>query len=420
VGFKNSGTVFADAYASSLTGAVSKVQIGIGSAVQAVRQTFNQGNITTTNNPLDMAVNGNGFFQVQLQNGGFALTRNGQFNVDVKGNIVTQLGDKLMGYQIVDSNTGNVTMPEKPNSTHYRDLVIPTKGVGASPTNEISLSLNLSADAEAIAKPALPADPIDVDKSETYTYSTATKIFDSAGKEHTLSYYFVRRSDVVDPAATPPAYSQWEVYTVLDNRPSTMDLNATINFDGAGKIFSVAPELGTITVDGEVVNAPTNGALLDLTFDTPRDVDPSLISIEYGTITQYGGQSIPREITQNGSPQGEIAGLSISRNGVIQARYTNGVSKDIGMVGLTTVRNNNGLSPIGNNYWVETPESGSLTPGEPGAGLNGVISAGQVEESNVDLTQELVQMIIQQRNYQANAQSIRTQDQILQTLVNLR
>ncbi len=137
-------------------------------------------------------------------------------------------------------------------------------------------------------------------------------------------------------------------------------------------------------------------------------------------ITQFGGKSTPRELTQNGSAPGEIAGLSISRNGTIQARYTNGITKDIGIVNLTTVRNNNGLSPIGNNYWVETPESGGFARGEPGNGLNGVISAGQVEESNVDLTQELVQMIIQQRNYQANAQSIRTQDQILQTLVNLR
>ncbi|MDY0048634.1 MAG: flagellar hook protein FlgE [Thauera propionica] len=391
VGFKNSGTVFADAYASSLTGAVSKVQIGIGSAVQAVRQAFTQGNITTTSNPLDMAINGNGFFEVELQSGGFALTRNGQFNIDKQGYIVTPLGDRLMGYQVEDPISGDVRAPATVTADSFRTMVIPSTGVGAAATTEVGLSLNLSADAETIDGATTPLDPND---PETYSYSTALKIFDSLGKEHSLSLYFVRRTDVVN--------STWDVYTVLDNDTATLPAtpNATLNFDGLGKLV------------------PPSDFVLNSNLGP--DADPSVINVDMGLITQFGGSSTPRELTQNGSAPGEIAGLSISRNGTIQARYTNGITKDIGIVNLTTVRNNNGLSPIGNNYWVETPESGGFARGEPGNGLNGVISAGQVEESNVDLTQELVQMIIQQRNYQANAQSIRTQDQILQTLVNLR
>lgn len=393
VGFKNSGTVFADAYASSLTGAVSKVQIGIGSAVQAVRQSFTQGNITTTSNPLDMAINGNGFFEVELQSGGFALTRNGQFNIDKQGYIVTPLGDRLMGYQEVDPVSGDVRAPATVSADAFRTLVIPSTGVGAAATDKVGLNLNLSADTATIDGTTTPLDPNDPD---TYTYSTALKIFDSLGKEHSLSLYFARRTDVVN--------SSWDVYTVVDNDVSTLQLApTTLNFDGLGKL---APP-------------PTPSSFV-LNSNLGSDAAPSVITVDMGAITQFGGKSTPRELTQNGSAPGEIAGLSISRNGTIQARYTNGITKDIGIVNLTTVRNNNGLSPIGNNYWVETPESGGFARGEPGNGLNGVISAGQVEESNVDLTQELVQMIIQQRNYQANAQSIRTQDQILQTLVNLR
>lgn len=410
VGFKNSGTVFADAYASSLTGAVSKIQIGIGSAVQAVRQAFTQGNITTTSNPLDMAINGNGFFEIELQNGGYALTRNGQFDINKQGYIVTALGDRLMGYQMVDPVSGDVYAPATASVYSFRPLVVPAAGVGAVQTTEMSLSLNLSADAETIDGVAIPLDPND---PLTYTYSTGIKIFDTLGKEHTLSFYFARRTDTVDTAATPPSYSEWDVYTVVDNDTSTLTHNSTIGFDGLGRVAEVTPH---VTAG---VTPPTNGSVFSALLGTDA-VNPSESTLGLNAITQFGGDSKPRELTQNGAAPGEIAGLSISRNGVIQARYSNGITKDIAIVNLTTVRNNNGLSPIGNNYWVETPESGGYARGTPGNGVNGVISAGQVEESNVNLTQELVQMIIQQRNYQANAQSIRTQDQILQTLVNLR
>ncbi|MCV2216767.1 flagellar hook protein FlgE [Thauera sp. Sel9] len=410
VGFKNSGTVFADAYASSLTGAVSKIQIGIGSAVQAVRQAFTQGNVTTTSNPLDMAINGNGFFEIELQNGGYALTRNGQFDINKQGYIITALGDRLMGYQTVDPVSGDVAAPATSSVDSFRPLIVPASGIGAVQTTEMSLNLNLSADAETIDGAAMPLDPSD---PLTYTYSTGIKIFDTLGKEHTLSFYFARRTDVVDTTTTPPSYSEWDVYTVVDNDPGSLTHNSTLGFDGLGRIAEVTPHATA------AVTPPANGSVFSALLGTDA-VNPSEATLAMNSITQFGGESKPRELLQNGAAPGEIAGLAISRNGVIQARYTNGVSKDIGIVNLTTVRNNNGLSPIGNNYWVETPESGGFARGTPGNGMNGVISAGQVEESNVDLTQELVQMIIQQRNYQANAQSIRTQDQILQTLVNLR
>lgn len=414
VGFKNSGTVFADAYASSLTGAVSKVQIGIGSQVQAVRQAFVQGNLTTTSNPLDMAINGNGFFEIEMPDGSFALSRNGQFDINKEGYIVNTLGDRVMGYQNIDAVSGDVSAPNNPSIDSFRPLFVPAMGVGAAATSEMKLNLNLSADDSVIPEPAAPAPPLDPSDDETFHYSTGMVIFDSLGKEHTLSYYFVRRSDVVDTTATPPTYSEWDMYTMVDNDETTLTHNSTVGFDGLGRVA----EVQAFNVPAGVT-LPSGHSFFSHPLD-PASLQPTDALISLRELTQFGGATKPRELTQNGAAPGDIAGLSVSRNGVIQARYTNGMSKDIGIVNLTTVRNNNGLSPIGNNYWVETPESGGFARGAPGNGMNGVISSGQVEESNVDLTQELVQMIIQQRNYQANAQSIRTQDQILQTLVNLR
>ncbi|HNQ76447.1 MAG TPA: flagellar hook-basal body complex protein, partial [Pseudothauera hydrothermalis] len=176
-------------------------------------------------------------------------------------------------------------------------------------------------------------------------------------------------------------------------------------FTDTGLLDPLSPALTPFTRTAAALN---NGAA-DLTFP-----------IDLSKLTQFGSPFSITDIRQDGFSSGQVAGYSISRDGIIQGRYTNGQTRDLGQVALVTFRSPNGLVSLGNNMWAASPESGPPVPGRPGTGLNGVISAGQVEDSNVDLTQELVQLIIQQRNYQANAQSIRTQDQILQTLVNLR
>ena len=137
-------------------------------------------------------------------------------------------------------------------------------------------------------------------------------------------------------------------------------------------------------------------------------------------MTQFGSGFAVNDLTQDGYAPGNLAGVSVSDDGVVQASYDNGQVRDIGQVALFNFRNPNGLSAIGNNQWVETGDSGQPTPGTPNTGIFGVLQASAVEESNVDLTAELVNLIVQQRNYQASAQSIKTQDAILQTLVNIR
>ena len=153
---------------------------------------------------------------------------------------------------------------------------------------------------------------------------------------------------------------------------------------------------------------------------TTGAVTPLAFEINVSNMTQFGSPFAVNDLTQNGFAPGNLAGVSVSKDGIVQARYDNGQTRDIGQVALFNFRNPNGLSSIGNNQWSETADSGQPTPGNPNTGIFGVLQASAIEESNVDLTAELVNLIVQQRNYQASAQSIKTQDQILQTLVNIR
>ncbi|MDR0717703.1 MAG: flagellar hook protein FlgE [Azoarcus sp.] len=386
VGFKAGNAIFADVYASALTGATSSIQVGIGSRVAAVYQSFTEGPLNTTNNPLDVAINGNGFFVIQRHNGTTAYTRNGQLDIDKEGYVITPTGERVLGYRADDSgyisSSGGTIEP----------LFVPRNEIAPKATTRFDIkAANLSADDELPSVATF--DPTDVD---SYNYTTSETVYDSLGGQHSLSIFFVRTS--VNP-------SQWDVHAMLDGAASTAQVlgaSPTLSFDGYGKLD---PPPGALTYN---VTALSNGA------------DNLNISIDLDKVTQFGSPFSINEKSQDGYTSGQIAGLVISTDGIIQGRYTNGQTKNLGQIALATFRSDQGLLSLGDNLWAESPESGSAIIGRPGTGLNGVISAGQVEESNVDLTEELVKMIIQQRNYQANAQSIRTQDQLLQTLVNLR
>lgn len=395
-GFKQSSVVFADVYASALTGAVSTVQIGIGSTVNAVRQAFTQGNITTTNNPLDMALNGNGFFVIARNDGTTAYSRNGQFDVDNQGFIITPLNERLVGYQR-DEATGLI--PASGGS--IGPLTIPQNEIQPRATTDVELAgANLNADDVNPANRTPPGPTVfSQTDPDSYNATTSIDVFDSLGQKHALSLYWVRTTTTTD--------NEWTVYASLDGDTATQLIDSTTNAPGTLQ-FSQYGLLSAGTSNFTFERTLTTGAAdLSMTIDLDK-------------MTQFGSPFSVTDVQQDGFTSGQIAGIAISQAGIIQGRYTNGQTQDLGQVALVTFRSPNGLTSLGNNLWAASPDSGPAVLGRPGTGLNGVISAGQIEESNVDLTQELVQMIIQQRNYQANAQSIRTQDQILQTLVNLR
>jgi flagellar hook protein FlgE len=373
VGFKQSQAQFSDVYANSLTGSGGS-NIGIGTRVAVVAQQFTQGNITATNNPLDIAINGGGFFRMD-NNGEVNYQRNGQFQLDRTGFIVSPNGAKLTGYTANASGVLSTGAPA-PLSINTADLAPQvTTGVNAV------LNLNSSSSTPAVT-------PFDMDDPLSFNNSMSVSVYDGLGNQHTLQSYFVKT-----------AANTWDVHASLDGDPSA--LVGTLVFDASGTLTSGSP----ITIPPQVL---TTGAA------------PLGFPVDFTGITQFGSPFSVNTLNQDGFTSGRLAGFGIGADGIILGRYTNGQSKVLGQVVLANFANPNGLQPLGNNMWAETATSGNPLVGPPDSGSLGVLQSSAVEDSNVDLTAELVNMITAQRVYQANAQTIKAQDAVLQTLVNLR
>ncbi|CAG0988512.1 Flagellar hook protein FlgE [Methylophilaceae bacterium] len=377
VGFKQSQAQFADVFANSLTGSGGS-QIGIGTKIAKVQQQFTQGNISNTNNPLDIAINGGGFFRLS-DNGTISYSRNGQFQMDKDGYIVTSDNKRLTGYV---ANAQGVLSTGSPS-----ELQINTADLQPLATDEIVGLVNLDS-----RKGDLTVAGFDPNDPETYHNSTSLSVFDSLGNAHTLQSFFVKTGAGV-----------WSVFTTVD---------------GVAPALPATP-LTTMTFDGTGVS-PT-GATANLSIPvTTGAATPLAVSLDFSGSTQFGSSFSVNSLSQNGYTSGRLAGFSVGNDGVIVGRYTNGQSSTLGQVVLANFVNPNGLQSLGNNAWAETSTSGVPLVGAPNTGGLGVLQSSAVEDSNVDLTAELVNMITAQRVYQANAQTIKTQDQVMQTLVNLR
>ena len=377
VGFKQSQAQFADVYANSLTGAGGN-NVGIGVKVAQVAQQFTQGNITATNNPLDMAINGGGFFRME-NNGETTYQRNGQFQLDRMGFIVNPTGAKLTGYT-ADASGALLTGAPAPLSINTADL-------NPRLTSEVNAILNLDSRSDPIDQAVSPFDMADPD---TFSNSTAVAVYDSLGNEHTLQTFYVK---------TAPG--TWQVYASMDGGAAFSPTPSTLNFDTSGALTTVMP----VTVPAQTLT--TGAAPLGFTMDLT-------------STTQFGSAFSVNTLNQDGYASGRLAGFAVGADGVVLGRYTNGQSAVLGQVVLANFANPNGLQQLGNNMWAETSTSGTPLVGVPASGSLGVLQSSAVEDSNVDLTAELVNMITAQRVYQANAQTIKAQDAVMQTLVNLR
>ena len=469
VGYKASSAHFADVYAASLNGSGAS-QIGIGVNLAAVQQQFTQGNITATNNPLDISINGAGFFRMD-SNGAVTFTRSGQFHLDKSGYIINDQNMRLTGYpaqagivvpstpqplQISASDlapvaTGtnvassfrgvkaNVQLDARSTTPEvtWADAAVPT---GANVATNVTANGGTAAQATAAstaydaaiagsqtqaqaaqaaydaviaaggsvlsATAARTAGMSGANYSpdpQSYNYSTALSIFDTLGNAHTLTMFFEKTA----------ASGEWDVHFTVDGTSNdyvTVTPGGTLTFDTLGQIASGNPMSLQIDLNN-VMGAlgKTNGADPVLSFD-----------IDFTGTTQFGNSFGTNRLEQDGYTAGNLIGLSVGSDGIILGRYSNGQTFAQGQVVLANFTNPNGLQSQGNNQWTESSDSGPALIGAPKTSSLGVLSSSTVEESNVDLTSELVNLITNQRNYQANAQSIKTQDQVLQTLVNLR
>ncbi|MDZ7753489.1 MAG: flagellar hook protein FlgE [Gammaproteobacteria bacterium] len=516
-GFKRARVEFADIFANSNLGSAQDAS-GQGVQVTRVAQQFSQGNISFTDNNLDLAVNGEGFFVVEDNNGIF-YTRAGAFGVDRDGNVVNGTGQRLQAFQAAangsitgavgdlqidtsniapeattavearvnldagdDTNVhpsltftsfsdfqnedgytfdltdgaGNTETVEldflsegpdpttasrtevaeyissKVNQTTHFDaevngsnvvltaarrsankidvtnlvnapaattpppppsLTVDTgSGVGIDPADDLDLNFGAGDDLTTTFTDPFPFNP---NEPRSFNNATSLTVFDSLGQEHLLSTYY-RKVEA----------NLWEVHARIDGDNTQLvggGTPPTISFDSGGNLTTATPmpiNFGQFT--------PTTGA-------APIDV-----SIDFTGTTQFGAAFGVNALSQDGFSTGRLSGVDISDDGLVQARFSNGKSRALGQVQLANFANVQGLQPQGDTLWAETANSGEPLPGAPGTASLGLVQAGALEESNVELADQLVNMIVAQRNFQANAQMIRTEDEVTQTIINIR
>jgi flagellar hook protein FlgE len=380
-GFKQSRTEFAELFAVSPQG-VSNQQAGAGVKISTIAQQFTQGNIESTNNSLDLAISGQGFFIVS-DAGAAAYTRAGSFQTDNAGFVVNAEGQRLQIYP--PTVAGNF------NTTALSDLRLVTGDSAPNATTTANIIFNLPSNATV---PTVAT--FDAANPNSYNNSTSMTVYDSLGAAHTASLYFVKQ-----PA---PATNSWDQYLYIDGT-AVGAAPTTLAYSANGTIL---PSVG---VGGKVTYAaaPTNTGSLPIT-----------LTVDYSATTQYGDTFGVTSVAQDGFTTGKLIGMSVDSTGIVQARFTNGRSLSLGQVAIANFANPQGMQSVGNTNWAETFTSGQALHGQAGNSGFGLIQSGSLEQSNVDITAQLVNMITAQRNFQANAQMISTENQITQTIIQIR
>ena len=529
-GFKKSRAEFADIYANSIY-SNSKTASGMGVVNSVVSQQFTQGTLSgDTGNPLDMAIQGNGFF-VLKGNGSDSLsfTRNGAFQVDKEGFIVTAQGDYLQGWDVNDDGTATSL-----DLNGTKKLQLPSDTGAPHMSQNIGIGVNLPADKDPVkfsdlaqdpwgklkkddltadklqygivrdktgALVAKPTNPLGKDQfkhymtnfdpkdSKTFQASTSQTIHDSLGRAHTLTYYMVK----VGPDAPNSNNTVWNVIPFVDGTPvdvaaqngeNPVVMSATgsssvagANFFGFQVVFEPNGEfkqqipskielVNPLAADGKLgeqslrttlfghpglnqaapggapAETGTIGAgYYDRTFEADKTgkapyfkgngslhtsigqgVDPlQNVNIQFAA-TQYGSSNfqVTGAPTNDGYATGILTGMSVDENGIIQCEYSNGLLYSIGKVAMADFANTQGLLKIGDTQWKQSNSSGEAIAKEANTGSAGSIKGSNLELSNVDLTSELVELITAQRNYQANAQSLQTNNTVMDSILNIR
>jgi flagellar hook protein FlgE len=378
-GFKGSRTEFADLFAVSLQG-VSSNASGNGVRVAAVTQQFAQGNIEFTDSNLDLAMSGQGMFIVS-DAGALAYTRAGAFQMNRDGYVVNSAGHRLQTYPPIAGggfNTGGLG-----------DLRLQTTDSAPSATGNVEYVLNLPANA---AVP--PIAPFNSADPNSYNQATSLTLFDSLGATHTGTLYFTKTA----------VANQWTARLFIDGQP--------VGVDGTPTNLQYSPT--------GLLQTPVGGQLPFGPFTTTTGSAQMSVNVDLAQSTQFGGNFAVNSVTQDGYTTGRLIGIDIDETGIVNARFTNGNSTPLGQIAVANFANPQGLQQLGNTQWAETFSSGQALRGQAGNSGFGLVQSGALESANVDVTEQLVNMITAQRNFQANAQMISTADSITQTIINMR
>jgi flagellar hook protein FlgE len=373
-GFKSSRASFADLVSASLGGASSAGQVGLGVFLNDIQTSFTQGSLSNTGNTLDLAIDGDGFFQLADNTGTTTYSRAGQFEVNNVGEIVDPSGRFLQGYQasttgIILGTIGNITLS--------------TGTIAPQATSTSAVEANLDSAA------TVPATAFDVTDATTYNFSNGITIYDSLGAQHELRLYYVKSSTA----------NTWNLYSQIDGGAAAARTNLVFNSSGVlttggAQTFSLAIAGGAAT--------------------------PQSVAMDFSAITQFGAASNLTNQTQDGFTAGSFQKLAIDQVGRVVAQFSNGQTRTLAQIVLSRFTNPNGLTRSGENGFAETVDSGAPLQGTPTNNGLGRLLSQSIEQSNVDLGKEFVDMIITQRAFQAHSRAITTSDEMLQELVNLK
>jgi len=373
-GFKGSRAEFSDVFAVSNTGVASHAS-GQGVNTARVSQQFTQGNITFTDNGMDLAVSGQGFFIVD-DDGSQLYTRDGAFGLDREGYIVNAQNQRLKGFTA--DTAGNIT-------GQLGSMRISASNTSPKATSTVDLGANLDSQ-----DPAPLVTPFDPNDNSSFNFTTATTVYDSLGGGHLAQFYFVKTGS-----------GSWDMHTAVDG--TAVGAASPLVFGTTGAMTT--PAGGTIALPG--FTPAGGGAAMNLTLNVSE-------------MTQFGANFGVDRVVQDGYTTGRLSGIDIDTSGNIFARYTNGQSHVQGQVALANFPNPQGLRALGQNNWAETYDAGSVLIGAPGSSSLGLVQAGALEDSNVDLSEQLVKLIVAQRNFQANTEVIQTADATTQSVINIR
>ncbi|PKI14778.1 flagellar hook protein FlgE [Colwellia sp. 12G3] len=431
VGFKESRAEFVDVYAASLL-ASGKTKVGDGVLTADVAQQFSQGSIQFTNNALDLAITGNGFFATvpELDSLETSYTRAGQFKLNADNFVVNSQGGHLLGFPVnPDGSSASVSL------STAEPIRIPTASGAPTKTSSVDVRMNLPAgDSYNAGAPGNfdPNDPL------TFNNSTSVTIFDSLGDSHVMTYFFVKD----DPTTNP---NEWMLFAAVDGKVIDLEdpngtavadgrvggsvsgplqatggvIGARLVFNASGDFISQLPPLangGIVTVP--FTNHLPNGADNTQSVQIDFNLDPT--APNPNEPTQFASNFEVTALNQDGLAVGRLTGIDIGVDGLVRATYSNGTSQPLARIAMVNFANEQGLSQVGSTNWKESIVSGEALAGEGGSGTFGTINSSALEQSNVNLTTELIDLISAQRNFQANSRALEVDNQLNQTILQIR
>jgi flagellar hook protein FlgE len=422
IGFKKSRAEFGDLISASplQSGNVA----GQGTRLKSISQQFTQGGFQTSDRALDLAISGQGFFVTKSASGSqMSFTRNGAFSIDDERYLVDSAGNYVQVLPVDSSGALSAT-----GISSAQNLQIPASAGQPSPTTQVDLSVTLPSSAELPKNNPAYTNQIpwafDRYDSNSYNYSSATTVYDSAGNPQQATIYYVRTQaagqqiplldangqQVVTngvPQTTTATENDWDAYVFVGDQQASADTNTGspihMKFDAQGTMIAPQTSVSLSTVLPSGASAPMS------------------IALNYGSTTRQAAATFtPGNFTQNGKAAGQLDNIAVDSNGLVTATFSDGTTKKLGAVMIANFPNPNGLRQLGDSRWGQSGLSGEPVVGMGGQGSAGVIQSGALEQANVDITEELVSLISAQRNFSANAKAIETANNMTDTIVNLR